>query len=66
MRFHLILETNDECKHFITGEDGTEYHLHFQPGELWFYNIELKHRAENLGTTVRKSITFELFNDDLL
>lgn len=66
LRCHLMLETNDECKHYITDDDGVEHELHFAPGEVWFYNVEKPHRACNLGDTVRKSLSFELVNDDLL
>lgn len=66
LRCHLILEKNDQCVHYVTDDDGIEHELHFQPGEVWFYNIEKLHRAHNTGSTVRKSISFELFNDDLL
>jgi hypothetical protein len=65
LRCHLILETNDDCLHYITDDEGIEHELHFAPGEVWFYNIEKLHRAKNAGSTVRKSISFELFNDDL-
>lgn len=66
LRCHLILETNDQCKHYVTDDEGTEHELVFQPGEVWFYNIENLHRAENLGTTARTSLSFELFSDDLI
>lgn len=66
LRCHLILETNDDCKHFITGDDGVEHELTFAPGEVWFYNVEKPHRAYNLGSTIRKSLSFELINDDLI
>jgi len=66
LRCHLMLETNDECKHYITDDDGVEHELHFAPGEVWFYNVEKPHRACNLGDTERKSLSFELVNDDLL
>lgn len=66
LRCHLILETNDDCRHYVTDDEGVEHELHFAPGEVWFYNIEKIHRAHNIGSTVRKSISFELFNDDLL
>lgn len=66
LRCHLILETNDDCLHYITDDEGIEHELHFAPGDVWFYNIEKIHRAKNAGSTIRKSISFELFNDDLL
>ena len=66
LRCHLMLETNDKCKHYITDDKGVEHELHFAPGEVWFYNVEKPHRACNLGDTVRKSLSFELVNDELL
>lgn len=66
LRCHLILETNDDCIHYVTDDDGIEHELHFAPGEVWFYNIEKLHRAKNAGSTIRKSISFELFDDTLL
>jgi hypothetical protein len=66
LRCHLILETNDDCRHYVTDDEGVEHELHFAPGEVWFYNIEKLHRAKNAGSTIRKSISFELFTDDLL
>lgn len=66
LRCHLILETNSDCLHYVTDDDGVEHELHFAPGEVWFYNIEKLHRAKNAGSSTRKSISFELFNDDLL
>lgn len=66
LRCHLILETNDQCMHYVTDDAGIEHELHFVPGDVWFYDISRMHRAHNLGTTIRKSISFELFNDDLL
>lgn len=66
LRCHLILETNSSCLHYVTDDDGVEHELHFAPGEVWFYNIEKLHRAKNAGSTIRKSISFELFNDDLI
>jgi hypothetical protein len=66
LRCHLILETNDQCKHYVTDDEGIEHELHFAPGEVWFYNIQKLHRAENSGTTKRTSLSFELFNDDLI
>ena len=66
LRFHLLLQTNDQCVHYATGDDNIEQSVAFQPGEVWFYNVEKTHRAENLGSAIRKSISFELFNDDLI
>lgn len=66
LRCHLILETNEDCKHFIKDDDDVEHELTFAPGEVWFYNVEKPHRAYNLGSTIRKSLSFELINDDLL
>jgi hypothetical protein len=66
LRCHLILDTNDDCIHYITDDTGVEHELHFKPGEVWFYDVSKIHRAKNSGNTVRKSISFELFNDDLL
>ena len=66
LRCHLILETNDDCIHYVTDDDGVEHEINFQPGEVWFYNIEKLHRAKNAGSTIRKSISFELFNDSLI
>ena len=66
LRCHLILETNSGCLHYVTDDEGVEHELHFAPGEVWFYNIEKLHRAKNAGPSVRKSISFELFNDDLI
>jgi len=66
LRCHLILETNDDCLHYITDDEGVEHELHFKPGEVWFYNTEKLNREKNAGSGLRKSISFELFNDDLL
>ena len=66
LRCHLILEHNDKCRHYVTDDDGTEHEINMQPGEVWFYNVQKTHRAENLGSTVRSSLSFELFNDTLI
>lgn len=66
LRCHLILETNSHCLHYVTDDDGVEHELHFAPGEVWFYDIARTHRAKNAGSSIRKSISFELFNDDLI
>jgi hypothetical protein len=66
LRCHLMLEVNPDCKHFITDIHDIEHEIHMKPGEVWFLNVERPHHAYNLGSTVRKSLSFELINDDLL
>ena len=62
----MILEHNDDIYHCVTDDSGNEHEINMQPGEVWFYNVQKTHRAENLGTTVRSSLSFELFNDTLI
>lgn len=66
IRCHLTLDTNDECAYFVTDDQGVEHKFIFNAGEVWFINAEKMHREYNLGSTIRKSISFELTSDTLI
>jgi len=60
-RLHVPVMTNADTEFFVAGE-----RVPMQPGECWYINISLPHRADNRGTTERVHLVVDVTVNDWL
>lgn len=54
LRLHVPITTNPEVAFFLDGRE-----VPMQPGECWYLNFQLPHRAHNRGTTPRVHLVID-------
>lgn len=64
VRYHIPLETNNNCGFYVIDKDGNKRIQQMNSGECWFINQGFKHSAWNYGETPRYHIVISCLGQD--